>query len=95
MSSIAFSEEGLVLIATRGAATIHKASELADRTTFAFAHGHSYRWHFIERLAEDSVSPERLLNLGPGHDIVACVATGSGIAVVRPRVLANAAAVRS
>lgn len=90
MSSIAVFEEELVLITARGAPPIRKASELANQTVVAFPHGCSYRRRFIEWLAEDGVSPERFLDLGSYHAIVACVAAGSGIAIVPAGVLDNA-----
>jgi DNA-binding transcriptional LysR family regulator len=91
LSSMAVFEEQLVLITAQGAPTIRKASELANRTVVAFPHGCSYRRRFIEWLAQNGVSPERFLDLGSYHAIVACVAAGSGIAVVPVAVLDNAA----
>lgn len=91
LSSVAVFEEELVLITARNVPTIRKASELVNRTVVAFPHGCSYRRRFIEWLAENGVSPERFLDLGSYHAIVACVAAGSGIAVVPAAVLDNAA----
>lgn len=91
LSSMSVFEEELVLITACGVPTARKASELANRTVIAFPHGCSYRRRFIEWLAENDVSPERFLDLGSYHAIVACVAAGSGIAVVPSAVLDNAA----
>jgi DNA-binding transcriptional LysR family regulator len=41
----------------------------------------------MEWLAEGSASPERILDLGSYHAIVACVAAGTGVAVVPVEVL--------
>lgn len=90
MSSMVVFEEELVLITACGMPAIRKASALANRTIVAFPHGCSYRRRFIEWLAENGVSPERFLDLGSYHAIVACVAAGSGVAVVPSAVLDNA-----
>lgn len=90
MSSIEVFKEELVLITARGAPKVRKTSELANRTVVAFPHGCSYRRRFIEWLAENGISPQRFLDLGSYHAIVACVAAGSGIAIVPAAVLDNA-----
>jgi DNA-binding transcriptional LysR family regulator len=56
----------------------------------AFPHGCSYRRRLMEWLAEGSASPERILDLGSYHAIVACVAAGTGVAVVPVEVLDQA-----
>ncbi|QGY04075.1 LysR family transcriptional regulator [Methylobacterium mesophilicum SR1.6/6] len=85
----AFDEE-LVLITGRDTATIRQAAELGGRTLVAFPHGCSYRQRLIEWLAEGSVSPERVLEMSSYHAIVACVAAGTGAAIVPVAVLDHA-----
>ena len=56
----------------------------------AFPHGCSYRRRLIEWLAEAGVSPGRVLELGSYHAIVACVAAGTGVAVIPAELLDQA-----
>ena len=77
----AFSEE-LVLIAPKGCAAIRGAKDAAHLTVLAFAAGCSYRLRLESWLGRAGVSPERVMEYGSYHAIVACVAAGSGIAVV-------------
>jgi DNA-binding transcriptional LysR family regulator len=78
---LAFSEE-LVLIAPKGFGEIRGARDAAHLPVLAFAAGCSYRRRLEEWLGRASVSPERVMEYGSYHAIVACVAAGSGIAVV-------------
>jgi len=77
----AFSEE-LVLIAPKGFAAIRGAKDAAHLPVLAFAAGCSYRLRLESWLGRSGVSPERVMEYGSYHAIVACVAAGSGIAVV-------------
>ena len=56
----------------------------------AFPHGCSYRQRLIAWLAEDGASYDRVLEMSSYHAIVACVAAGTGIAIVPAAVLDNA-----
>ncbi len=85
----AFAEE-LVLITSRGVPTIRQAIDLGGRTLVAFPHGCSYRQRLIEWLAEGGVSPARVLEMSSYHAIVACVAAGTGAAIVPAEVLDHA-----
>ncbi|WP_151638014.1 LysR family transcriptional regulator [Noviherbaspirillum aerium] len=82
----AFSEE-LVLIAPRHAPRIESARDAQKRTLIAFSSGCSYRRILEEWLSMSSVMPGRVLELASYHAIVACVAAGSGIAIVPRSVL--------
>ena len=82
----AFSEQ-LVLIAPRGCAAIRGAKDAAHLPVLAFAAGCSYRLRLESWLGRAGVSPERVMEYGSYHAIVACVAAGSGIAVVPKSVL--------
>jgi DNA-binding transcriptional LysR family regulator len=85
-SALAFTEE-LVLIAPRGYAEIRSAKDAAHLPVLAFAAGCSYRRRLEAWLAGAGISPERVMEYGSYHAIVACVAAGSGIAVVPQSVI--------
>lgn len=89
----AFSEE-LVLIAPKDAPPVKAPKDLQQRTVIAFSSGCSYRRVLENWLGMGSVVPERVLELGSYHAIVACVAAGSGIAIVPRSVLATVRADR-
>jgi len=90
LSSLPAFEEELVLITARGAPAIRRAAELSGRTILAFLHGCSYRRRLLEWMAEAGASPGRILDLGSYHAIVACVAAGTGVAIVPAEVLEQA-----
>ena len=83
----AFSEE-LVLIAPKGFREIRSAKDAAHVPVLAFTAGCSYRRRLESWLGRSGVSPERTMEYGSYHAIVACVAAGSGIAVVPKSVIA-------
>jgi DNA-binding transcriptional LysR family regulator len=77
----AFVEE-LVLIAPKGRAPIRSAKDLGHTPVLAFTTGCSYRRRLEAWLGRSGIAPERVMEYGSYHAIVACVAAGSGIAVV-------------
>lgn len=83
-------EEELVLITARGGAAPRRGAELAGRTVVAFPQGCSYRRCLLEWLAAAGASPGRILELGSYHAIVACVAAGTGVAIVPAELLDQA-----
>jgi DNA-binding transcriptional LysR family regulator len=83
---LAFTEE-LVLIAPKGFAEIRSAKDAAHLPVLAFAAGCSYRRRLETWLGRSGISPERVMEYGSYHAIVACVAAGSGIAVVPQSVI--------
>jgi DNA-binding transcriptional LysR family regulator len=85
-TQLAFSEE-LVLIAPKGYPVIRSAKDAAHLPLLAFAAGCSYRCRLESWLGRSGVSPERVMEYGSYHAIVACVAAGSGIAVVPKSVI--------
>lgn len=87
-SRLAFVEE-LVLITPRALPAFEAARDLRERTLIAFSTGCSYRRILEKWLGSESVVPERVLELASYHAIVACVAAGSGIAIVPRSVLAT------
>ena len=77
----AFVEE-LVLIAPKGFAPIRSAKDLGHTPVLAFTTGCSYRRRLEAWLGRSGIAPERVMEYGSYHAIVACVAAGSGVAVV-------------
>jgi DNA-binding transcriptional LysR family regulator len=90
LSSLPAFEEELVLITAKGAPALCHAADLGGQTLVAFPHGCSYRRRLVEWLAEGGTSPGRILELGSYHAIVACVAAGTGTAIVPAEVLDQA-----
>ena len=80
-TQIAFVEQ-LVIIAPRSAGRIRKPGDLASRTVVGFAAGCSYRRRLEGWLQGAGVLADRVMELQSYHAIVACVAAGSGIAIV-------------
>jgi len=76
-----FAEE-LVLITPKSFGRIRSPKDIGNRTVIAFANGCSYRRRLEAWLAGAQVLPDRVLEFQSYHAIVACVAAGSGIAVV-------------
>jgi DNA-binding transcriptional LysR family regulator len=76
----AFTEE-LVLITPRGFARIGSAKDIGHAAILAFATGCSYRRRLEAWLGGSGIAPERVMEYGSYHAIVACVAAGCGVAV--------------
>ncbi|MDB5861095.1 MAG: transcriptional regulator, LysR family-like protein [Ramlibacter sp.] len=79
-------EEELVLITAKDVAAVRRATELAGMTLIAFASGCSYRKRLEEWLGAGAVQPARTLEFASYQAMIACVAAGTGFAVV-PRSL--------
>jgi DNA-binding transcriptional LysR family regulator len=79
--------EELVLIMSKSAPRIKTPKDLKTSTVIAFTTGCSYRRILEDWLSHASVVPDRVLELGSYHAIVACVAAGSGLAIVPRSVL--------
>jgi DNA-binding transcriptional LysR family regulator len=90
LSSMPAFEEQLVLICAKGPRGLRDAVELGGQTLVAFPHGCSYRRRLMEWVAEAGAAPGRILDLGSYHAIVACVAAGTGVAIVPAEVLDQA-----
>ncbi|HYT15741.1 MAG TPA: LysR substrate-binding domain-containing protein [Burkholderiales bacterium] len=80
--------EELVLIAAKSFGRIRSPKDIGKRTVIAFATGCSYRRRLESWLATANVLPDRVMEFQSYHAIVACVAAGSGIAVVPRSVIA-------
>ncbi|WDZ81448.1 LysR substrate-binding domain-containing protein (plasmid) [Ensifer adhaerens] len=85
-TQVAFAEE-LALIAPLSMPPIRDACDVRGRTIIAFAAGCSYRRILEDWLAMSKIVPERVLEFASYHAIVACVAAGSGIAIMPRSVL--------
>ena len=79
-------EEELVLITGQDVQAVRRASDLAGRTLIAFASGCSYRKRAEEWLGASSLMPARTLEFASYQAMIACVAAGTGFAIV-PRSL--------
>jgi len=77
----AFTEE-LVLITPKRFLKVNSPNDIGHTTLIAFATGCSYRRRLEAWLGGARVVPERVMELGSYHAIVACVAAGAGIAIV-------------
>lgn len=75
-----FTEE-LVVIAPRSHPKIRGAGDVRSDTIIAFPSGCAYRRHLQSWLATGDVVPDKVLDLSSYHAIIACVASGSGIAI--------------
>ncbi len=78
---IAFNEE-LVLIAPAGYPKIRTPRDIGKKTLIAFGAGCAYRGRLEDWLSRAKVVPDRVIEFNSYHAIVACVAAGTGIAVV-------------
>jgi len=82
-------KERLVLITSLAHAPVKRAADVADDSVISFPRGCAYR-RVLERWIKDpELASVRVLELGSYHAIVACVASGAGIAIVPPSVLAT------
>jgi DNA-binding transcriptional LysR family regulator len=79
-------DEELVLITARTMGSLKHPRDLAGTTMLAFASGCSYRRRLEEWLGDAGLVPARTLELASYQAMIACVAAGTGFAVV-PRSL--------
>ena len=79
--------EDLVLITPRNSGTIRSPKDIGKRTVIAFSTGCSYRRRLEAWLDDGKVQPDKVIEFQSYHAIVACVAAGSGIAIVPRAVL--------
>ena len=88
-------EEELVLITPRGMRPVRRASDLEGLTLIAFAEGCSYRRRLQEWLGTREVVPARTLEFASYQAMIACVAAGTGFALVPRSLLVSLRAARS
>jgi len=82
----AFSEE-LVLITPKSHRRVSSPKDIESRVVLGFTTGCSYRRRLESWLGRSSLVAERVMEYGSYHAIAACVAAGSGIAVIPKSVL--------
>jgi DNA-binding transcriptional LysR family regulator len=79
--------ERLVLISARGHAPIRRPEDVAGDSLIAFPSGCAYRRVLQRWLGAAHTPGTRMLELASYHAIVACVASGTGVALVPASVL--------
>jgi DNA-binding transcriptional LysR family regulator len=75
-------EEELVLITAKDAAEVTRPGDLGGSTLIAFANGCSYRKRLEDWLGTAGVMPARTLEFASYQAMIACVAAGTGFAMV-------------
>jgi DNA-binding transcriptional LysR family regulator len=88
-------EEQLVLVTSKAARGVSGPADIGRSTLIAFAQGCSYRKRIEEWLGSANVMPERVLEFASYQAMIACVAAGTGFAVVPKSVLEALRASRS
>jgi DNA-binding transcriptional LysR family regulator len=87
MTALPVFDEELVLITPRTVRQVANARELGHMTMIAFAHGCSYRKRLEDWLGGENVGSGRVLEFGSYQGMIACVASGTGFAIVPKSVL--------
>jgi DNA-binding transcriptional LysR family regulator len=88
LASLKVFEEELVLITAKDVPPVRRAGDLAGLTLIAFAHGCSYRKRLEDWLGASAVMPARTLEFASYQAMIACVAAGTGFAIVPRSLLA-------
>jgi DNA-binding transcriptional LysR family regulator len=88
-------EERLVLVTSGAIRKVSGPADLGRSTLIAFTQGCSYRKRIEEWLGSENVMPERILEFASYQAMIACVAAGTGFAVVPKSVLEALCATRS
>ncbi len=87
LQSLPVFEEELVLVTARSVASVAAPSDLAGATLIAFAQGCSYRRLLEQWLGKGGAMPTRSLEFASYQAMIACVAAGTGFAIVPVSVL--------
>jgi DNA-binding transcriptional LysR family regulator len=87
-TQLAFRER-LVLVTPKSFRRVRTAKDIGHASILAFAAGCSYRRRLEAWLGRSKVAPDRVMEYGSYHAIVACAAAGAGVAVV-PRSVIDA-----
>jgi DNA-binding transcriptional LysR family regulator len=82
-------DEELVLITGKDVAEVRRAADLAGMTLIAFANGCSYRKRAEDWLGASAMMPARTLEFASYQAMIACVAAGTGFAIVPRSLLAT------
>jgi DNA-binding transcriptional LysR family regulator len=88
-------EEQLVLVTSKAIGEVTGPADLGRSTLIAFPQGCSYRRRIEEWLGIANMMPERVMEFGSYQAMIACVAAGTGFAVVPKSVLDTLRATRS
>jgi DNA-binding transcriptional LysR family regulator len=88
-------EEQLVLVTSKTSGQVSGPADLGRSTLIAFAQGCSYRKRIEEWLGSANVMPERTMEFGSYQAMIACVAAGTGFAVIPKSVLETLRATKS
>lgn len=88
-------EEQLVLVTSKAIDKVSGPADLGRSTLIAFAQGCSYRKRIEEWLGNANVMPERIMEFESYQAMIACVAAGTGFAVVPKSVLETVRATKS
>jgi DNA-binding transcriptional LysR family regulator len=88
-------EERLVLVTSSAICKVSGPADLGRSTLIAFAQGCSYRKRTEEWLGSANVMPERIMEFESYQAMIACVAAGTGFAVVPKSVLEALRATKS
>jgi DNA-binding transcriptional LysR family regulator len=89
LQAIKVFDEELVLITSRDIPDVTRATQLAGMTLIAFMNGCSYRKRMEEWLGGASMMPARTLEFASYQAMIACVAAGTGYALVPRSLLAS------
>lgn len=87
-SCVAFREQ-MVLISSMDHRAITTAADAAGSTLFAFRPGCSYRIRFENWFRDAGVQPGSVMEMQSYHAMLACVASGGGLALMPAAVLAQ------
>ncbi len=88
-------EEQLVLVTSKAIGEVSGPADLGRSTLIAFPQGCSYRRRIEEWLGIANMMPERIMEFGSYQAMIACVAAGTGFAVVPKSVLDTLRATKS
>ena len=86
-SAVAFEEE-LVLLTPADHPPVVDAADVSEQTVIAFRAGCAYRRYLEDWLMQARIRPKSVMEVSSYHAIIACVAAGTGVAVVPRSVLA-------
>lgn len=80
-------DEELVLVTSKDHPPVRRATDLGRSTILAFTQGCSYRKRLEDWFGAANVLPQRVLEFASYQAIIACVAAGTGCAIVPASVL--------
>jgi DNA-binding transcriptional LysR family regulator len=87
LDQVSVFKERLVVISEANHPPIRRSSDVKDASIISFPAGCAYRRVLQRWLGHESMGTSRVLEVGSYHAIVACVSSGTGIALVPESVL--------